>query len=81
MFLALRRLPALLYILGVLLAYPPMYHCVVSDVRYRYPVLRLSLLAAGYFFQWLVDVLVEPREEFEQVLADGNHLTFWDGQK
>jgi hypothetical protein len=33
----------------VLLVYPLMYYIVVSDVRYRLPVLWLSLLPAGYF--------------------------------
>jgi len=36
------------FVLSVLLIYPPMYYMVVSDVRYRYPVLWLSLLPAGY---------------------------------
>jgi hypothetical protein len=40
--------PATLYVLAVLFIYPPIYYVVVSDVRYRYPVLWLSLLPAGY---------------------------------
>jgi len=45
----LRREPVLAFMLLALAAYPPMYYVVVSDVRYRYPVLWLSLLPAGYF--------------------------------
>lgn len=44
-----RREPTVLFVLAVLLIYPLMYYVVVSDVRYRYPVLWLSLLPAGYF--------------------------------
>jgi len=43
-----RRDPAALFIGCVLLVYPLMYYIVVSDVRYRYPVVWLSFLAAGY---------------------------------
>ncbi len=37
------------FVLFVLAIYPLMYYVVVSDVRYRIPVLWLSLLPAGYF--------------------------------
>jgi hypothetical protein len=36
------------FIAFVLFIYPLMYYVVVSDVRYRYPVLWVSFLAAGY---------------------------------
>jgi hypothetical protein len=52
-----RRVPATLYVLTVLLLYPLMYYVVVSDVRYRYPVLWLSSLPAGYCLQALLDRL------------------------
>jgi predicted neutral ceramidase superfamily lipid hydrolase len=44
-----RREPAAIYILAVLFVYPLMYYVVFADMRYRLPVLWLSLLAAGYF--------------------------------
>jgi hypothetical protein len=44
-----RREPLTLFVLTVLAIYPLMYYVVVSDMRYRYPVLWLSLLPAGYF--------------------------------
>jgi len=44
-----RRERITLFVIPVLLLYPLMYYVVVSDVRYRYPVLWLSLLPAGYF--------------------------------
>ena len=36
------------YFLAVLLVYPLMYYVVVTDMRYRYPILWISALAAGY---------------------------------
>jgi len=46
-----RREPMNAYVLVVLAAYPLMYYVVVSDMRYRYPVLWLSLLPAGYLLR------------------------------
>jgi hypothetical protein len=43
-----RRVPVSLYIIAVAATYPLLYYVVVSDVRYRYPLLWLSLLCAGY---------------------------------
>jgi hypothetical protein len=40
-----------------LLVYPILYYVVISDPRYRYPVLWLTLLLAGYFVHWLIDRL------------------------
>jgi hypothetical protein len=34
-----------------------MYYVVMSSPRYRYPILWLSLLPAGYFVQWLGSIL------------------------
>jgi hypothetical protein len=42
------REPVSAFLIGVQLMYPPIYYLVVTDVRYRLPVLWLSLLAAGY---------------------------------
>jgi hypothetical protein len=44
-----RRVPVTAFIFAVFLIYPPMFYVNVSDVRYRFPVLWLSLLPAGYF--------------------------------
>ncbi len=46
-----RREAVTLYMLAVSAIYPLMYYVVVSDMRYRYPVLWLSLLQAGYFLR------------------------------
>jgi hypothetical protein len=46
--MAFRREAVVVFVLAVLAIYPLMYYLVVSDVRYRYPVLWLSLLPAGY---------------------------------
>lgn len=53
--MAVRRQAVVVFVLAVLAIYPLMYYLVVSDVRYRYPVLWLSLLPAGYF---ICEVLV-----------------------
>jgi len=52
--MARRREPVTAFVLVVLAFYPLMYYVVVSDMRYRYPVLWLSLLAAGYFISDVV---------------------------
>jgi hypothetical protein len=44
----MKRNPVLKFLLVVFLAYPCLYYVVVSDYRYRYPMLWLSLLPAGY---------------------------------
>jgi hypothetical protein len=49
-----RREAVVLFMLGVLAIYPLMYYAIVSDVRYRYPVLWISLLAAGYCIDQLI---------------------------
>src|SRR5207247_2176216 len=46
--MALRRERSIWFVLTALLIYPPVYYLVVSGVRYRYPVLWISLLPAGY---------------------------------
>ncbi len=47
--MARRRQAVLLFIVAVSAIYPILYYIVVSDMRYRYPVLWLSLLPAGFF--------------------------------
>lgn len=42
------RQPTAMYMIAVLVVYPAMYYVVVSDIRYRYPVLWISLLSAGF---------------------------------
>jgi hypothetical protein len=43
-----RRLPVAGFVAIVFLIYPAVYYLLQSSVRYRYPVLWLSLLPAGY---------------------------------
>jgi hypothetical protein len=45
----------LVFVLLALLIYPLMYYIIISDVRYRLPVLWLSLLPAGSFVIWVWD--------------------------
>lgn len=54
-----KRVEMTAFVLSVLLIYPLMYYIVVSDVRYRLPVLWLTLLAAGFF---LVDLWDRRRQ-------------------
>jgi hypothetical protein len=46
--MAYRRERVTLFVVLVLIAFPLLYYVVISDVRYRIPVLWLSLLPAGY---------------------------------
>ncbi len=54
--MAYKRLPVTVYVLTVWTIYPMMYYIVISDVRFRYPELWLSLLPAGYFVAYLLDI-------------------------
>ena len=51
--MAYRRLRVTRFVVAVLLVYPLMYYVVMASLRYRYPILWLTLLPAGYFIQWL----------------------------
>lgn len=51
-----RREPVTSFVLGVFLLYPLMYYIVVTDIRYRYPILWLSLLPAGYCVRQLLEI-------------------------
>jgi len=57
-FMGHRREPVTPFVLGVLLLYPLIYYIVVIDVRYRYPILWLSLLPAGYCVRQLLRLVV-----------------------
>jgi len=46
--MVLRRRTVGYYLLAVSLIYPLLYYIVIADVRYRYPMLWVSALAAGY---------------------------------
>jgi hypothetical protein len=54
--MARQRMRLTLCMASVLFFYPLLYYVVVSDVRYRYPVLWLSLLPAGYLLRKLVPI-------------------------
>lgn len=55
--MARRRDPITLFTLLALVIFPLMYYLIVSDIRYRYPVLWLTLLPAGHFLSWLANQL------------------------
>lgn len=52
-----RRIAALRFFLMVFAAFPALYYAVESNVRYRYPILWLTLLSAGYLV-WLLSVKI-----------------------
>ncbi|HVP44940.1 MAG TPA: hypothetical protein VMT32_00105 [Bryobacteraceae bacterium] len=54
------RLPATGFVAIVFLIYPAVYYLLQSSVRYRYPVLWLSLLPAGYALRRLVAAAKQP---------------------
>jgi hypothetical protein len=49
-----RRQAVVVFMMAALAAYPVMYYLVVSDVRYRYPVLWISSLTAGHAVCWAI---------------------------
>lgn len=51
--MAHRKIRCTVFFVAVLFVYPLMYYVVMSSPRYRYPILWLTLLPAGYFTQWL----------------------------
>jgi hypothetical protein len=53
--MSLRRESVTLFVFIVLFIYPLIYYIVESDLRYRIPILWLSLLPAGYFVSLLMD--------------------------
>jgi hypothetical protein len=53
MLMVYRRLRVTRFVIAVLFVYPLMYYLVMTSLRYRYPILWLTLLPAGYFIQWL----------------------------
>lgn len=68
--MARNRVPITIYVLFVLGIYPLMYYIVIADVRFRYPVLWLSLLPAGYFLAYLAEAgQRRPREDEVAVAA------------
>jgi hypothetical protein len=70
--MARRREAVTVFILAVMAIYPPMYYIVVSDMRYRYPILFLSLLSAGYFIsEALVGRNSLPQAASSEMSIDG----------
>jgi len=56
-----RREHVTLFIVVALIFYPLMYYIAASAIRYRYPVLWLSSLPAGYFIQQLLPAKLKIR--------------------
>jgi len=56
--MAYRGIRYTVFVVTVLFVYPLMYYVMMSSPRYRYPILWLTLLPAGYFAQWLGTIVV-----------------------
>jgi hypothetical protein len=71
-----RRVPVFWFLLVVAAVYPPLYYVVVSDVRYRYPLLWVSLLSAGYLLSslgdWLQTHRLKGRRQLKRTLDAGD---------
>lgn len=68
-----RREKVILFVLSVMLIYPLMYYIVFSDVRFRYPILWLTLLPAGYFVQWLIELTKGRLQRHTELAGTTNH--------
>lgn len=66
-----RRLHVTVFLIAVFVLYPVMYYVVVSDVRYRYPILWLTFLPAGF----LCDVLLKRAQVGWFAYADPGQAT------
>ncbi len=49
------RQPAVWFLLASLTLYPLVYYITIADIRYRYPLLWLTLMPAGYFVCALIE--------------------------
>jgi len=52
------------YFAVALALYPIPYYIVVSDVRYRYPILWISTLCAGWFLVWVAGGRARPPQDW-----------------
>jgi hypothetical protein len=75
--MASRRVKVASFMIFVLLVYPLMYYVVVSDVRYRLPVLWLSLLPAGYFLTHVARRLFDSIPAAQRLRHRASRLTLY----
>lgn len=59
--MAIRKTPALAFIASVVALYPLIYYVVQSSPRYRYPIMWISLLGAGYALAELAAMVLHRR--------------------
>jgi uncharacterized membrane protein YqjE len=59
--MGIRRESSLLFMGTVFLIYPLMYYVVISDIRFRYPILWLTFLCAGYLIAYFGRCVVLSR--------------------
>ncbi|MEK7404722.1 MAG: hypothetical protein AAB225_06405 [Acidobacteriota bacterium] len=70
-----RRVPWLWFALSVTAVYPLTYYIVLSDVRYRYPILWISLLCAGY---WMAEAAASIRRWVSRYRLHPGRATYQD---
>jgi hypothetical protein len=68
-FVLMRRSAHWKFFAAVFLVYPCLYYLVVSDYRYRYPILWLSLLPAGYAVSLALSRARQCTRHFNPVFA------------
>lgn len=67
--MGIRREPILFFMVTVSVVYPLLYYLVVTDMRYRYPILWLSCIAAGYACTGFGTFLVTHRRTRQRIEA------------
>ena len=70
----LRRERAVRFTASVFLLYPCLYYVVASDYRYRYPILWLTLLPAGYAIHSVLPVIVRALNRLLPVPIGGESV-------
>lgn len=69
---AIRRDSAMAFLAAVLVTFPGIYYAIESNIRYRYPIMWVSLLSAGYALTCLAELVRHWRAVSERNLrVDG----------
>lgn len=68
--MGIRRESSLLFIVTVFLIYPLIYYVVISDIRFRYPMLWLTFLCAGYLIVYFGRRVVPSRRRPAGILPN-----------
>lgn len=72
--MAYQKLRVTLFVVAVFLVYPLMYYVVMASIRYRYPILWLTLLPAGYFIVWVASSVSRVAKSLNLGSDEGKEL-------